>query len=132
MELDDDDANDADYAAAADDANSSSEEEAVEDEDARRVRLLAGVVRTNEDYGLGGGVVLPDADGAARATFGAVELWAPTFFASRSVVRAGGFTEADPLICFQCLCWNLTVPFSQCTCEGWTGCGQCSYIQHAR
>jgi hypothetical protein len=94
MELDHDAANNADFAAADSSDNDSSSEESVEDENARRVRLLAGVVRTNP------------------ATFEAVELQAPTFFASCSVVRAGGFTEVDPLICFRCLHWNLMAPFS--------------------
>ncbi len=96
MELDDDVANDADFAAADSSDDDSSSEESVEDENARRVLLLAGVVCTNP------------------ATFEAVELQAPTFFASCSVVRAGGFTEVDPLICFWCLRWNLTAPFLRC------------------
>jgi hypothetical protein len=77
-------------------------------------------------------VVLPDPDAAAPATFEAVELQTPTFFASCSVVRAGGFTEVDPPICFQCLRWNLMAPFSLCNRDGRTGCVHCSYIQHAR
>jgi hypothetical protein len=84
--------------------------ESVKDENARRVHLLACVVRTNEDSGLGPRVVLPDADGAALAMFQDVALQAPTFFASCSVVRAGGFTGAGPPICFRCLRWNLTAP----------------------
>jgi hypothetical protein len=95
MEIDDDNANDADFTIVAGDKDSLSKEN-VEDENARWVCLLAGVVRTNEDYGLGGGVVHPDANAAALATIGVVKLQAPLFFASRSVVRAGGFTKVDP------------------------------------
>jgi hypothetical protein len=73
------------------------------------------VVRTNEDYGVGNCVVLPDPDATALATFEAVELQALTFFASRSFVCAGGFTEVDPPICFRCLCWNLTGHFCSVT-----------------
>ncbi len=99
------------------------------DADARKARLLRGVVRTNEDYGLGEFVHLPDASAEAPAVFENVELQAPTFFTSRSVVRAGGFSEEDPPICARCLRWNLTEPFSRCNRNGWTGCGRCSYIQ---
>jgi hypothetical protein len=127
MNLDDDNANDADFAGVADNDESSSKEEA-ETEDARWVRLLAGVVRTNEDYGVSNCVVLPDPDATALATFEAVELPALTFFASRSIVCAGGFTEMDLPICFRCLYWNLTAPFLRCNRDGWTGCGHCSYI----
>jgi hypothetical protein len=121
---DGDDENDADFAAEnggkgqGDDSGSSSGdnsgEDAVEDENARRVCLLVGVVRTNKDYGLGDLVRPPDANAAAPAVFEGVELTAPTFFASCSVVCAGGFTEVDPPICFRCLRWNLTAPFSLC------------------
>jgi hypothetical protein len=103
-----------------------------EDEKSRRARLLRGVVRSNKDYGLGNMVRLPDASANAPAVFEDVELQAPTFFASRSIVRAGGFSEEDPPICVRCLWWNLTAPFSRCNLDGWTGCGRCSYIQHAR
>jgi hypothetical protein len=65
--------------------------------------LLAGVVCTNQDYGLGLMVPLQDASAAAPATFEAVELQAPTFFASRLLVHTGRFLEEDPLICFCCL-----------------------------
>ncbi len=143
MDVDDgDDENDADFATenggkgqgndGGSSCGDSSGEDAVEDENARRVRLLVGVVRTNEDYGLGDLVRIPDANAAAPAVFEGVELTAPMFFASRSVVRAGGFTEVDPPICFQCLRWNLTAPFSLCNRDGWTGCGRCSFIQHAK
>ncbi len=42
------------------------------------------------------------------------------------------FLEEDLLICFRCLRWNLTAPFSRCNCDSWTECRRCSYIQHAR
>ncbi len=103
-----------------------------EDAESRKARLLRGVVRTNEDYGLGEFVRLPDASADAPAVFEDVELQASTFFASRSVVRAGGFSEEDPPICARCLRWNLTAPFSRCNRDGWTACGHCSYIQKAR
>jgi hypothetical protein len=128
MELDDNAANDTDFAAAESDDDDSSSEESVEDENARQVRLLAGVVRTNKDYSLGNLVVLPDPDATAPTTFEAVELQALTFFASCSVVCASGFTEVDLPICFWCLHWNLTAAFSRCNRDGWTGCGRCSYI----
>jgi hypothetical protein len=131
MELNDDDVNDADFAIVAGDKDSSSEED-FEEKIARLVRLLTGVVRTNENYSLGGGMVHLDANVAALATFGAVELQVQTFFASCSVVRAGGFTKVDPSICIRCLRWNLTAPFSRCNRDSWTSCGRCSYIQHAR
>jgi hypothetical protein len=132
MELDDDTATDADFAAAESDNDDSSSEESVKDGNARQVRLLAGVELTNDDYGLGNLVVLPDPDAAALAMFEAVELQALTFFASRSVVCTGGFTEVDLPICCRCLCWNLTPLFSRCNRAGWTGCGRCSYIQHTQ
>jgi hypothetical protein len=134
---DDDDYNDDDYNDDAsdndDDDNAPEEADAPPEEDnSRRARLLRGVVRTNEAYGLCPMECLPDASADATAVFEAVELQAPTFFASRSLVRAGGFSDEDPPICFRCLRWNLTAPFLRCNCDGWTGCGRCSYIQHAR
>jgi hypothetical protein len=113
IKLDNDAANNADFAAAESDDDDSSGKESIEDSKTSRVCLLAGVVRTNEDYILGNLVVLLDPDAAAPATFEAVELQALTFFVSRSVVRAGGFTEVDPPTCFRCLRWNQTVPFSR-------------------
>jgi hypothetical protein len=76
-------------------------------------------------------VRLPDASANAPAVFKDIELQAPTFFASRSVVCAGKFSEEDPPICVRCLRWNLTAMFSRCNRNGWTWCGRCSYIQHA-
>jgi hypothetical protein len=90
------------------------------------------VVRTNQDYGLGHMERLPDASADAPAVFEAVELQAPTFFALRSLVRTGGFSEEDPPICFRCLRWNLTAPFLRYNRDGWTGCGRYSYVQHTR
>jgi hypothetical protein len=139
MQLDDDDDDDDDYdddASSADDDEDDSEGAGAppeeEDAESRKNRLLRGVVRTNDDYGLGAFVQLPDPSPEAPAVFGAVELQAPTFFASRSVVRAGGFHEGDPPICARCLRWNLVAPFSKCNRDGWTGCGRCSYVQHAQ
>ncbi len=126
----DDDSDDDD-----DDGNYEEPEEAdapPEDKNSRQARLLRGVVRTNEDYGLCLMTPLPDASTIAPAVFEAIELQAPTFFALRSLVRAGGFSEEDPPICFRCLRWNLTVPFSRCNRNGWTRCGHCFYIQHVR
>jgi hypothetical protein len=143
MDLDNDDDNDDDYEDAAsgsgdDDDDDDNGDEAPgaadappEDEKSRRARLLRGVVRSNEDYGLGNMVWLPDSSANAPAKFEDVELQAPTFFALRSVVRAGGFSEEDPPIYVRCLRWNLTAPFSRCNRDRWTGCGRCSYILHA-
>jgi hypothetical protein len=103
MDFDDDDANNADIVGAADDDESSSDEGA-ETEDVRWVCLFAGVVHSNEDYSLINHMVFPDPDAAALAMFEALELQAPTFFASCSVVRAGRFTEVDPPVSFKCLC----------------------------
>jgi hypothetical protein len=143
MDIDDDDENDDDYEDAAsgssdnddDDDDGDDGDEAPgaadappEDKKSRQARLLCGVVGSNEDYGLGDMVRLPDASADAPAVFEGVELQAPTFFASRSVVRAGGFSEEDLPICVRCLRWKLTAPFSRCNCDGWTGCGRCSYI----
>jgi hypothetical protein len=142
MDLDNDDDNDDNYEDAAtgsgdDDDDDDDGDEALgaanappEDEKSRRARLLCGVVRSNKDYGLGNMVRLPDASADAPAEFEEVELQVPTFFASRSVVRAGEFSEEDPPICVRCLWWNLTAPFSRCNRDGWTGCGRCLYIQH--
>jgi hypothetical protein len=76
---DDDDDDDGDEAPRAADAPP-------EDKTSRWAPLLRGVVRSNEDYGLGNMVRLPDASADAPAEFEDVELQAPTFFASRSVV----------------------------------------------
>ncbi len=100
----------------------------LEDENLRQVHLLAGVVCTNQDHGLGPMLPLLDSSAAVPATFEAVKLQAHTFFASRLLVCAGGFLEENLRICFCCLRWNLTAPFKQCDCDGWTGCGFCSYI----
>jgi hypothetical protein len=98
-------------------SNSSSSETELEAEDACCVCLLCGVVRINKDYSQGPRVILPDADGAALATLGGVELWAPTLFASCSIVCTGGFTKTNLLICLHSLHWNLTVPFLQSNCN---------------
>ncbi len=103
-----------------------------EDENLCCVCLLASVVRTNQDYGLSLMVFLPDSSAAALATFGAVELQAPTFFASRFLMRTGKFSGEDLPICFYCLRWNLMAPFLWYNRNCWTRCGHCSYIQHAR
>jgi hypothetical protein len=96
------------------------------------VCLLAGTVRTNQDYGLGHMERLPDAYANAPTVFEAVELLALTFFALHSFVRAGGFSEEDLPICFMWLRLNLMVLFSQYNCNNWTGRRRCSYIQHAQ
>jgi hypothetical protein len=119
MELDVDDASNQNFVAATgDDNNICSREESVEDNCTSQVILFASVVLTNDDYGLGHLVVLPDPYTAALVTFEAVELPALTFFASRSVVRTGRPTEVDPPICFKCLCWNLITLFSLCNRDG--------------
>jgi hypothetical protein len=107
MDLDDDDDNDDDYEDTASGSSDNDDDDddgdeapgaanaPSEDEKSRRAHLLRGVVRSNEDYGLGDMVRLPDASADAPAMFEDVEQQAPTFFASRSVVRAGGFSEED-------------------------------------
>jgi hypothetical protein len=140
MDLDDDDDNDDDYEDAASGSGDDNDDDddgdeapgaadaPPEDEKSCRARLLRGVVRSNEDYGLGNMVWLPDASADAPAVFKDVELQAPTFFASRSVIHAGGFSEEDPPLCVRCFRWNLTALFLRCNRDGWTGCGSCSYI----
>jgi hypothetical protein len=139
---DDDDENDDDYDndASGDDADEDDDDpegagaplDEEENAESRKNRLLRGVVRTNDDYGLGAFVPLPDPSPEAPAVFETVELQAPVFFLSRSLVRAGGFTDVDPPICARCLRWNLVAPFSKCNRDGLAGCGRCTYIQHAR
>ncbi len=75
----------------------------LENANARKVCLLCGVVNTNEDYGLGELVRLPDARADALAMFDDVELQALTCFALCWVVCEGGFSETDPPICARCL-----------------------------
>ncbi len=74
-----------------------------EDAESRKNCLLSSVVCTNDDYGLGAFVQLPDPSPKPPAVFGAMELQALTFFVSCSVVRAGGFHKGDPSICAYCL-----------------------------
>jgi hypothetical protein len=109
---DDEDDNDNDYEDNALDSDDNDDNddnvpgEAVaplEDETLHQVHLLANVVCTNQDYGLGLMVPRPDASTAASAVFEAVELQAPTFFASHLLMRTGRFSEVDPLISFCCL-----------------------------
>jgi hypothetical protein len=144
MDFDDDDDNDDDYEDATsgsgdgddDDDNGDKAPGAAdatpEDEKSRWARLLRGVVHSNEDYGLGDMVWLLDASADALAVFEDVELQVPTFFASRSVIGAKGFSEEDPPICVRCLQWNVMAPFLRCNRDRWTGYWHCSYIQHAR
>ncbi len=66
-------------------------------------RLLRDVARTNNDYGLGVFELLQNPGPKALAVFSAVELQAPTFFASRLVVWAMGLHAGDPLICIHYL-----------------------------
>jgi hypothetical protein len=89
-----------------DDDDDEAQEEAdapLEDENSHRVHQLASVVCNNKDYGLGPIVPLLDASADALSAFKAVELQALTFFASRSLVHSGGYSEEDLLICFCCL-----------------------------
>jgi hypothetical protein len=120
--MDKDDNKDDDYDDNADDNDNDDEapreaDAPPEDENSRWVRLLAGVVHTNQDYGLGHMECLLDTSADAPALFEAVELQAQTFFASHTLVCAGGFSEEDPPICFRCLRWNLMALFSQCNCD---------------
>ncbi len=105
------------------------EEESVE---SHKNCLLCGVVRSNNGYGLGAFVLLPDPNHEAPAVLEAMELQAPVFFLSRPLVWAGWLTDVDPPICAQYLRMNLVVPFSKCNCNGWTECRCCTCIQHAR
>jgi hypothetical protein len=75
---------------------------------------------------------LSDAFADDMVVFEAVELQVPTFFTSHSFIRTGGFPEENLPICFRCLRWNLTVQFSRCNRDSWTGCGHCSYVQYAQ
>ncbi len=95
------------------------------------VHLLAGVVRTNQDYGLGPMVLLPDVSATALVAFEAVELQAPMIFTAPLLVRTDRFPEKDLPICFCRLRCNLTASSPQCNNDSGTGCGRCSYIQHA-
>ncbi len=88
-------------------------------------------MHTNQDYSPGLIVPLLDASATALADFRAVELQVLMFFASSTLVRAGGFSEEDPSIHFCYLRRNLIVSFSWCDCDSWTGCSRHSYIQHA-
>ncbi len=101
-ENDDDYNNDASSESDYDDDTDGAGAPPEEDAYARKARLLWGVVWTNEDYGLGEFVRLPDASAEASAVFEDVELQAPTSFASCLVVRTGGVSEEDPPICARC------------------------------
>jgi hypothetical protein len=68
------------------------------------VRLLAGVIRTYQDYGVDPRVALLDASANAPASFEAVELQVPSFFVSYLLVCAWGIFEDDSPICFKCFC----------------------------
>ncbi len=136
MDDDDDDNDDADYKDNASDGDNDdgnddevpgADADSPEDEISRLVHLLSGVVRTNQDYGLGSMVPLPDSSAAAPAAFKAMELQASMFFASCSLVRAGGFSEEDRPICFCCLHCNLMPLFLWCNRDSWSGCRHCSY-----
>jgi hypothetical protein len=89
-----------------------------EDTNLRWVHMLASVVPTNQYYGLGLMVTLPDASTAVPAAFNVMELQAPICFPSLSLAPAGGFSEEDLLICFCCLGWILTALLSRCNCDG--------------
>jgi hypothetical protein len=86
--------------AAGDDDNETTEEVVgpAEQESERRERLLEGVVRTGEDYGLGfaaGGKPrpLPEARANGEASFEGVALSAPTVASTRSEARLSGFSQ---------------------------------------
>jgi hypothetical protein len=64
----------------------------LDDKNLCQVHLLAGVVHTNQHYGLGLMVPLPDASATVPAAFRAVVLQAPTFFATCSLVCANRFS----------------------------------------
>jgi hypothetical protein len=89
------------------------------------------VVKTINDYGLSVFVHLLEMSADALAAYAGVELQVLTYFALLSVVCARVFSKEDLPICARCLHWNLTMPFFLCNCNGWTGCGHFSYIQHA-
>jgi hypothetical protein len=82
-----------------------------EDEDSRWVHLLASIVCTNHDYGLGPMVPLLDTSAIDLASSEAVELHAQTFVTLCFLVHARGFSEEDPAIYFGCCHWKLTAPF---------------------
>ncbi len=90
MDLNDNDnENNNDYEDNALDDNADGDDEEPEEANAplvdinlRRACLLCGVIRTNENYGLGPMTRLLDASANALAVFEAAELQAPTFFAS--------------------------------------------------
>lgn len=115
MELNNEDINANFVVVAAE--NERSSKESVKDENARWVSHCSCVVRTNKDYGLSCGIVLPNEDIEAPVLFSIIELWAPEFYASCSAVVAGGFTKAHLLIRFWCLSWNLTALFLWCSCN---------------
>jgi hypothetical protein len=75
-----------------------------EDKNSRHGQHICSVVCTNQDYGLGEMVHVPDTNLCTPAIFEAVELQAPTFFASRLLVCAGGYCVEEPTICLKCLC----------------------------
>jgi hypothetical protein len=74
-----------------------------EDKNLRWVCLLTAVVRTNQDYGLGMMVPLPNASASALATFMDMVLQVLTFFVLHLLMQARGFSEEDPAFCFCCL-----------------------------
>jgi hypothetical protein len=73
--------------------------------------MLRRIVWTKEDYSLKEFVWLPDARAEALTFFKDVELHAPTFFASYSVVCIRYIYEDIPSMCARCLRWNLKAPF---------------------
>jgi hypothetical protein len=138
MQLDDNDDDYNDYdndaSSAGDDKDDLEGASAPPEDDAklRKNCLLRGVIRTNNNYGPSVFVQLLDPSPEALAVYGAVELQAPTFFTSHSVVLASGHYEEDPPICARCLWWNFVAPLLKCNRDGWTGCGCRLYVQHAQ
>ncbi len=99
---------------------------APENENLHLVRMLAGVVRNNQGYGLGRMVLMSDASVAVPAAFKAVELQAPMFFALCLLMRARGSSEEGPPICLYCHHSNRIAPFLRCNIDSWTRCQRCS------
>jgi hypothetical protein len=67
------------------------------------MHIICGEVQIKKDYDLSSNMRLPDANTNALAAFEAVELQAPTFFASYLLVHASWFSNRDLLFTFCCL-----------------------------
>jgi hypothetical protein len=64
----------------------------VHDKNAHQAGLLVSIICINEEYSLGHLIVFPDLNAATSAVFESVELQAPAFFISHSVVHTGRLT----------------------------------------